>query len=196
VDWWATLLALEIDGRAEVAMIYAAAMGRRWWATRGQGAWTTGPLDPSPRPLAVSRVDDLAGAHLAYGDLCLDPWFADLAGRCWRARGIGDFLMFCLLAEGALWTWRSGRTTSGHGAGRAVLLVTEAGGCVTDLAGRPWTEGQVAVASNRVLHAAVLASIPGPAGRDPHDPAGTRQLSPAPFPNPDTRDGSRAAVLP
>jgi histidinol-phosphatase len=48
VDWWATLLALEIDGRVEVAMISAPAMGRRWWATRGQGAWTTGPLDPSP----------------------------------------------------------------------------------------------------------------------------------------------------
>ncbi len=102
VDWWATLLAVEIDGRVEVAMISAPAMGRRWWATRGQGAWTTGPLDPSPRPLAVSRVDDLADAHLAYGDLRLDPWFADLATRCWRARGIGDFLMFCLLAEGAV----------------------------------------------------------------------------------------------
>jgi len=56
VDWWATLLALEIDGRVEVAMISAPAMGRRWWATRGQGAWTTGPWDTSPRPLAVSRV--------------------------------------------------------------------------------------------------------------------------------------------
>jgi histidinol-phosphatase len=48
VDWWATLLALEIDGRVEVAMISAPAMGRRWWATRGQSAWITGPLDPSP----------------------------------------------------------------------------------------------------------------------------------------------------
>ena len=37
------------------------------------------------------------------------------------------------------------------------------------------------------------AAIPGPAGRDPPRP---RQLSPAPSPNPDTRDGSRAAVLP
>lgn len=55
-----------------------------------------------------------------------------------------------------------------------VLLVTEAGGCVTDLAGRPWTEGQDAVASNRLLHAAVLAAIPGPAGRDSPRPGRDR----------------------
>jgi len=138
VDWWATLLALEIDGRVEVAMISAPAMGRRWWATRGQGAWPTGPLDPSPWPLAVSRVDDLAGAHLAYGDLRLDPWFADLPGRCWRARGIGDFLMFCLLAEGAVDVAVGQNDERAWELAAPVLLsVTEAGGCVTDLAGRP-----------------------------------------------------------
>ncbi len=45
LDWWATLLALEVHGKVEVAVISASAMGRRWWAVRGQGAWTTGPLD-------------------------------------------------------------------------------------------------------------------------------------------------------
>jgi len=176
VDWWATLRALEIDGRAKVAMISAPAIGRRWWATRGQGAWTTGPLDPSPRPLAVSRVDDLAGAHLAYGHLRLDPWFADLAGRCWRARGIGDFLMFCLLAEGAVDVAVGQNDERAWELAAPVLLVAEAGGCVTDLAGRPWTEGRVTVASNRnrLLHAAVLAAIPGPAGRDPPRPGRDR----------------------
>lgn len=50
LDWTggATLLALEVDGRVEVAMISAPAMGRRWWALRGQGTFTTGPLDPTP----------------------------------------------------------------------------------------------------------------------------------------------------
>ncbi len=72
--------------------------GWDWWATRGQGAWTTGPLDPTPRRLQVSRVAELTDAYLAYGDLLTEPWLLELAGRCWRARGIGEFLRWCLLA--------------------------------------------------------------------------------------------------
>jgi len=167
LEWWATLLALEVDGQVEVAMVSAPAMGRRWWALRGGGAWTTGPLDPTPRPLQVSGVAELADAYLAYGDLPIDPWLVELAERCWRARGIGDFLMFCLLAEGVV------DVAVGHDGDRTyelaapTLLVTEADGMLTDQAGRPWAEGQIAVASNRLLHAAVLAATPGSGGRDP-----------------------------
>jgi histidinol-phosphatase len=167
LEWWATLLALEIDGRTEVAMISAPAMGRRWWAARRQGAWTTGPLDREPRPLQVSGVAELADAYLVYGDLRADPLLLRLAERCWRARGIGDFLMWCLLAEGVV------DMAVGHDSDRAcelaapMLLVTEAGGMLTDPAGQPWTEGQLAIASNRLLHPAVLAASPEPGGRDP-----------------------------
>jgi histidinol-phosphatase len=167
LEWWATLLALEVDRRTEVAMISAPAMGRRWWALRGGGAWTTGPLDPTPRSLQVSGVAELADAYLVYGDLRADPWLLALAERCWRARGIGDFLMWCLLAEGVV------DVVVGHDSDRTcdlaapILLVTEAGGMLTDPAGQPWTEGQLAVGSNRLLHLAVLAAIPGTGGRDP-----------------------------
>jgi len=170
-DWWATLLALEVDGNVKVAMISAPAMGRRWWATRGQGAWTTGPLDPTPRRLQVSRVAELTDAYLAYRDLPTEPWLLELAGRCWRAQGIGEFLRWCLLAEGAV------DVAVGHDGERAcdlaapVLLVAEAGGCLTDAAGQPWAEGQLAIASNRLLHAAALAAIPGP---DPPRPGRDR----------------------
>ena len=167
LEWWATLLALEVDRRTEVAMISAPAMGRRWWALRGGGAWTTGPLDPTPRPLQVSGVAELADAYLIYGDLRADPWLLALAERCWRTRGIGDFLMWCLLAEGVV------DVAVGHDSDRncelaaPMLLVTEAGGMLTDPAGQPWTEGQLAIGSNLLLHPAVLAAIPGTGGRDP-----------------------------
>jgi Inositol monophosphatase family len=107
--------------------------------------------------------------------------------------------MFCLLAEGAVDVAVGQNDERAWELAAPVLLVTEAGGCVTNLAGRPWTEGRVAVASNRnrLLHAAVLAAIPGAGGAKPAGTRlGPRQLSPAPSPNPDTGDGSRAAVLP
>jgi len=81
-------------------------------------------------------------AHLAYGELRRDPWFLDLAARCWRSRGIGDFLMFCLLADGVV------DVGIGHDGDRLWdlaaprLVVQEAGGCLTDPAGRPWAEGR------------------------------------------------------
>ena len=37
---WATLLALEEDGEMVVGVVSAPAMGRRWWAARGAGAFT------------------------------------------------------------------------------------------------------------------------------------------------------------
>jgi len=159
IDWWATLLALEVDGRVDVALISAPAMGRRWWAVRGQGAWTTGPLDPAPRPLAVSRVETLSDAHLAYGDLRVDPWFTGLAGVCWRTRGIGDFLMWCLLADGAVDVVVGQHTDRVWDLAAPILILQEAGGRVTDPAGRSWAEGQLAVASNGLLHPVVLGAI-------------------------------------
>src|SRR3954451_11903916 len=39
VPAWATLIALEVDERVEVGVVSAPALGFRWWAARGQGAW-------------------------------------------------------------------------------------------------------------------------------------------------------------
>ena len=36
---WGTLLALEVDGAVEVGVVSAPALGRRWWAVRGEGAY-------------------------------------------------------------------------------------------------------------------------------------------------------------
>ena len=47
---WATLIALEASGRLSVAVVSAPALGRRWWALRGGGAFVTDGLAPSGRP--------------------------------------------------------------------------------------------------------------------------------------------------
>ncbi len=44
---WSTLIALEERGAVTLGMVSAPALGRRWWATPGAGAWT-GPDRPDP----------------------------------------------------------------------------------------------------------------------------------------------------
>jgi len=56
---WATLLALHEDGEASVAVVSAPAMGRRWWAARGTGAFTDDGLSDGNRPLRVSAIGSL-----------------------------------------------------------------------------------------------------------------------------------------
>ncbi len=141
-------------------MISAPALGRRWWASRDGGAYTTHPLHAIPQPMLVSQADDLEDAHLAYGDLRRDPWFLELAARCWRTRGIGDFLMFCLVAEGAMDVAVGQDGDQLWDLAAPKLLVEEAGGRFTDLAGRPRADGGVGLASNGLLHQAVLDAIP------------------------------------
>lgn len=155
---WATLLALERDGRTVLALASAPALGRRWWATRGGGAYADG------RPIRVSSVDRLDRAQLCFGGLrtwrkygLLDR-FLDLAARCYRVRGFGDFWMHMLVAEGAadaavemevsLWDLAP-----------VQLIVEEAGGRFSDLQGRPTPSGGTALSSNGILHEEVLAIL-------------------------------------
>lgn len=90
---WATLIALERDGVIACGVVSAPALGRRWWAERGAGAFANGVQ------IAVSRVDALADAAVSctYGrDL------ATLEPLVWHARGLGDFWQHMLVAEGGL----------------------------------------------------------------------------------------------
>ena len=138
IPLFATLIALE----DQVAVVSAPALGRRWWAERGQGAFNEeGRLQVS----TVARVED---AVLTYTSLKgFDERFLQLAARSWAPRGFGDFWQYMLLAEGAvdvcveaaanLWDLAAPK-----------LIVEEAGGRLTDLTGRPRADGGNAVASN------------------------------------------------
>ncbi|MHB8340606.1 MAG: inositol monophosphatase family protein, partial [Mycobacteriales bacterium] len=63
VPVWATLIALEVDGAVTTGVVSAPALGRRWWAARGQGAYRDG------QRLAVSSVRELADAFVSYSSL-------------------------------------------------------------------------------------------------------------------------------
>src|SRR5689334_16381880 len=161
VPVWATLIALLVDGVPEVGVVSAPALARRWWAGTGQGAFTS--FSGTTRPISVSGVADLGSASLSYSDLTTG-WeaarstFIDLTDAVWRTRGYGDFWSYCLVAEGAvdvavepevkLWDLAP-----------LDILVREAGGRFTNLAGEPGPDGGSAVATNGLLHDAVLAAF-------------------------------------
>ena len=137
---WATLLALHEGGQAMVGVVSAPALGRRWWAARGAGAFGTDGLSSGPRRLHVSAVRALEDAQLVVSGF--DGWeergrleaLLALARRCWRTRGFGDFWTYMLIAEGvaevgcepavSLWDLAAPQ-----------VIVEEAGGTFTDLAG-------------------------------------------------------------
>jgi histidinol-phosphatase len=85
---WATLVAYA----DRIAVISAPALGRRWWAERGAGAFADGD------PIAVSAVDRLEDSTLLYA---LNRPPPARAYDAWHLRGFGDFWAHMLVAEGA-----------------------------------------------------------------------------------------------
>jgi len=160
VPVWATLIALMNGAETVVGLVSAPALGRRWWAAAGTGAWTGRSLSAATR-CRVSDVDSLADASLSYSSL--SGWeeqgslagFLDLTRQVWRTRGYGDFWSHMLVAEGAVDIACEPEVSLWDLAALAVI-VTEAGGRFTDLAGRPGPDGGSAVCSNGHLHDQVL----------------------------------------
>jgi histidinol-phosphatase len=147
---FATLIALE----ERVAVVSAPALARRWWASRGEGAWTNGD-----RRLAVSQVARIEDAVLAYTSLSgWDERFLALARRAWAARGYGDFWQYMLLAEGGADACAE-RLAELWDLAAPKLIVEEAGGRLTDLDGHVRADGGNAVATNGLLHDEVLRAL-------------------------------------
>jgi len=166
VPVWATLIAL-LDGDAPVVgVVSAPALGRRWWAAAGQGAFGSA-LGGEPRRLQVSRVGSLADASLAYASL--GGWaeigrlerFVQLTESVWRTRGFGDFWSYMLVAEGAVDLAVEPELSLWDMAALAPI-VTEAGGRFTGLNGLDGVMHGNAAASNAILHADLLAAVGDP----------------------------------
>ncbi|HEV2088719.1 MAG TPA: histidinol-phosphatase [Cryptosporangiaceae bacterium] len=163
VPVWATLIGL-LDGDVPVAgLVSAPALGRRWWAAQGSGAYAGRHL-AGATPIAVSGVTSLADASVSYSSLAgweergLLPGLLDLVKTSWRSRAYGDFYSYVLLAEGAVDVALEPEVSLWDLAALAAI-VTEAGGAFTDLAGQPGPAGGSAVATNGRLHAAVLEHV-------------------------------------
>jgi histidinol-phosphatase len=165
VPVWATLLALEEAGSERVAVVSAPSLGRRWWGSRGGGAFARDGITGATRRLSVSRVASLEDAQLSVGGLA--EWLSDgrrerfleLVGRAWRTRGFGDFWAYMLLAEGAEEVVIDAPGVSLWDLAAPTIIVEESGCRFTDLAGVATAAGGEAVATNGLLHDAALAIV-------------------------------------
>lgn len=163
VPVWATLISLLVDGQPVLGVVSAPALARRWYAAQGSGAWRTFNKGGLKR-LEVSHVGELADASLAMSSL--EGWkarglqdnFIALTERTWRLRGYGDFFGYCLVAEGAVDIAAEPEVSVWDLAALSVL-VTEAGGTFSSLAGEPGPHGGDAIATNGLLHDAAREVI-------------------------------------
>jgi histidinol-phosphatase len=151
VPVWATLIALEEDGEVTVGVVSAPALGRRWWAERGGGAYANGAR------VEVSRVARVEDAAISFA---LENELSELVARCWHPRGYGDFWAHMLVAEGALDAAVDAIGVSEWDLAAVQVVVEEAGGRFTDRAGAPRIDTRSAISSNGLLHDAVLEALP------------------------------------
>jgi len=163
VPVWATLIALSIDQKPVLSVVSAPALGRRWWAAPGIGAFTR-DVDGSVRELAVSGISGLEYASLSYNNLqlwdsygYLDQLMA-MSRQVWRTRAYGDFLSYMYLAEGSL-DIVAEHDLKIYDIAALVPIVEIAGGRFTAIDG-PLTEASSSVlATNGPLHEASLRTL-------------------------------------
>jgi histidinol-phosphatase len=165
VPAWATLIALVDGEKPTVGVVSAPALGRRWWAATGEGAWTSDP-DGTRRRISVSGVRELENAYLSTTDLA--SWvtyhsrerYLALVDACWETRAFGDFWQHCLVAEGSM-DLAAEPIVNPWDVAPIQVLIEEAGGRFSDLSGTPRIDGGSALSSNGHLHGAALELLTG-----------------------------------
>ena len=146
VPVWATLLALQHRDEVVVGLVSAPALGRRWWAARGEGAFAGGER------CRVSAVGGLEDASVSTTSARGMPGgWRRVVERAWSNRGLGDFWQHCLVAEGSLdvacdsmlklWDFAA-----------VQLIVEEAGGRCTTFDGSAPRADASFISTNGLLH--------------------------------------------
>lgn len=149
IETFAVLIALEIDARSQIGVVYAPVRRQLWWAVRGRGAraaegeW---PDADGGRPMSVAPARTVEEAFLLHGGLRhvidggLWPGFERTVARVKRTRGFGDFQGHILVAEGradAMFDpW-----VAYHDVAATSLIVEEAGGAFHARGGASIGEG-------------------------------------------------------
>ena len=154
---FATLLAIEDEGEIVAGVANAPALGVRWHAARGEGAFRDG------RAIHVSGVRHLDRALVLHGNLgTSEPappeGFLALARRAERTRGFGDFYQHVLVAEGAA-EIALDPAVQPWDVAALQILVEEAGGRATTIHGERAIRGGSLLTTNGALHPAALAAL-------------------------------------
>jgi len=159
--FFSTQIALMREGEIVLGVSNGAMLGELAWAERGSGAWLNGER------INVSDLDDPSRAAVSTGNLkslaSSDGWesLGRIVAMSDRIRGYGDFYHYHLLAAGKIEAVIESDLNILDIAALSVI-VTEAGGCFTDLTGAPMTLSTRSVlAANPSLHAKYLHMLNG-----------------------------------
>ncbi len=163
VPVWATLIALMHGDDVVASVVSAPALGRRWWAARGSGAWTGRSLSAARR-CRVSEVSTLDQASFSYSSWV--SWeqagrsegFVEVLRSTWRTRAYGDFWSYMLVAEGAV-DAAAEPDLELHDIAALTVIVEEAGGRFTDLDGVSGARAGSALATNGLLHQTLIETL-------------------------------------
>ena len=158
---YATLLALEEDGEVVVGVVSAPALGRRWYAARGEGAFADG------ENIRVSTIDRLEEAQVCHAGL--EGWEKDgrLDGLVALTRGPGATAASATSGSTCWWpravpSWLWSQRSALWDLAALKVVVEEAGGRFTDLSGAATPAGGSALSSNGLLHELALSLIGDP----------------------------------
>ena len=161
VPLYGSLIAVERDDELQVGVVSAPGLGRRWWARRGGRAWARDGVEAPSRPVRVSAIDTLGESQLLYRSVLdmresrVAEAFEALLPEVWRERAYGDFWGYALVATGSAEVMVE-RDLHVWDVAAPWVVVEEAGGCMTDFAGRRDWFATEALATNGRLHGAIL----------------------------------------
>lgn len=162
IPMWATLIALAVDGVPQVGVVSQPAIGRRWWAAKGHGAWTL--AGTQARRIHVSDISMFNEASVSFQSI--GQW--DAVGRAddlmrlsravWRDRGYGDAWPYMLLAEGRL-EMVAEFGVKEYDIAAHLPIITEAGGRLTAIDGSASLSERSVLATNGLLHEEFVAFL-------------------------------------
>jgi histidinol-phosphatase len=168
VPTWATLIGLierQSDGSevVVVGVVSAPALFRRWYASDGNGAFVS-VNKAAPEKISVSQVSEIKDASIAYSDFIgwkerLAP-FQELMEQAWRTRGIGDFWSHMLVAEGAV-DVAAEPSLAIWDMAALDIIVREAGGRFTNVAGVDGSLGGSGLSTNAAIHQKIVDKLNG-----------------------------------
>ena len=161
IPLWTTLIGLTIEAEPVLGLADAPAFGDRYHATIGGGAWR------GDRRLSVSDVACLDEAFVVHSGV--EEWIGGgrsdtlmrVAARSKGTRGLSDAWGHMLVAQGSVdallehepcfaWDW----TATG-------VIVREAGGRLSTLAGAPPSPGSDLLVTNGALHPEIVSALAG-----------------------------------
>ncbi len=159
VPVWATLIALVRNGVPELGVVSAPAMGFRWWATTGGGAFFNGTRIYASSTTTISEAHVSTTPNAGWQAVGGIPKLVQLQTDALRARGFGDFWQHMLVAQGAIDVAVDVIGLQPYDNAAIYPIVQEAGGTITDRFGNADWRADSSVSSNGVLHAEVIARL-------------------------------------